>query len=1271
MATLPADASPGTIQDELDFKRVVLQTLSPSPRNTHRKMELEYEISDLHRMAREAGQKRADTEAARVDGNTDNSWALYNSASRWGQASYNNTLPSPAYPPSAFTTDMGGGNDYQPGALAYGSSSYLSGDGGLRGNSLLRYNAVASTPSSSITDSTPLEQPTPHLSLPSRKRTFDVRGSFYGDADRQETKSRRTTPSSNATGFSSPPVNQISLGDTGDEEVARRVAAETVEGFGSDLDFIRQNQEESERKAREKAEQEQKDHELALLLSNTGDANDDLQFLYSSQQHLSTSDYGAFSWLNMEAPSNNAYPHSTQNASATNTIPLATAQGTSDEQTGGLQLSAGAVVDLESSDDDLTEIDASDFRSNSRPDRNQSNQQPSFLYDQILSDYTTFNQPQQTQNQQFSSIDDFDRLQRIQLPSITPNASSANGGFAYNSNYAQDSFAGPSYRFGQNIPSYTRAASQSIGDTFPTFGTSFSGGNLRPIDYNNPLSIVDPNGTLIDGYSRQRTANELNYIDYVTHDPTKTAEEIKNLLENIRPDVELPPENREGTPPAMKYPLMEHQKLGLTWLKNMEEGTNKGGILADDMGLGKTIQALALLVSRPSDDPQRKTTLIVAPVALMKQWEREIATKLKDDHQLKTYLLHGSRTKVGWKHLKKYDVVLTTFGTLAAEYKRRESWELKKASADGRLDNEEGPSLPCLSEDSLWYRVIIDEAQCIKNRTTKAALGACALQAKSRFCLTGTPMMNSVGELHALIEFLRIKPYSELKKFNEDFVRPLKGTSQRGSENALKKLQALLKAVLLRRTKKSEIDGKPILNLPERTNKAQNAVFNEDELTFYQALETKTALQFNKYLKQGSIGRNYTNILVLLLRLRQACCHPHLIQDMEVQHNAEITVDEMTDLAKSLLPDVIARVKAMDGFECPICYDGVENPAIFIPCGHDTCTECFVKISNQSGQQNLARGNEVVSVKCPTCRGLIDPKKIIDYVTFKKVHMNEEGVIEEVEEAIEENSETDSEDSDSDTGSDMGDFIVPDNDSGNEADRNSDKNSGASKKKKKKRDVKGKGKAKAKKTLAQLKKDAMRNAKSKARYMRRLEKNWESSAKVDKCIEILEDIQNKGIGEKTIVFSQFTSLLDLLEVPISRNGWKYERYDGSMSSAKRNDAVIEFTDNPACKIMLVSLKAGNAGLNLVAASQVIILDPFWNPYVEEQAIDRSHRIGQLRPVTVHRILVGGTVEDRILQLQDKKRTLIEGALDEKASKNIARLGNQELAFLFGVSVAPR
>ena len=119
-----------------------------------------------------------------------------------------------------------------------------------------------------------------------------------------------------------------------------------------------------------------------------------------------------------------------------------------------------------------------------------------------------------------------------------------------------------------------------------------------------------------------------------------------------------------------------------------------------------------------------------------------------------------------------------------------------------------------------------------------------------------------------------------------------------------------------------------------------------------------------------------------------------------------------------------------------------------------------------------------------------------------------------------------------------------------------------------------------------------------------------------------------------------------------------------MSSAQRNHAVIEFSDDPNVSILLVSLKAGNSGLNLTAASQVIIFDPFWNPYIEEQAIDRAHRIGQRLPVQVHRVLVPNTVEDRIIALQEKKRAIIEGALDENAAREVGRLGTRELAFLF-------
>lgn len=856
------------------------------------------------------------------------------------------------------------------------------------------------------------------------------------------------------------------------------------------------------------------------------------------------------------------------------------------------------------------------------------------------------------------------------------------------------SLRGPAPGYGNSPYGYGLAGSSSNPYLVSEFEFDYQGQPshtiLDNVLRNNSINANDPkNRELVDRYKDR--------VHYLTNDPTRTSSEIKSLLENIRPDEDLPAENREGTPDAMTYPLMEHQKLGLAWMKNMEEGSNKGGILADDMGLGKTIQALALLVSRKSQDPRCKTTLIVAPVALMKQWEREIEQKLKPgrENRLTHFTLHGTNRQASWEHLRTFDVVLTTFGTLANEVKRKDGIDFAKRANPNWRAITKADRLPLLGDECKWFRVIIDEAQCIKNKNTKAALGALALQSLTRFCMSGTPMMNNVGELFSLIQFLRIKPYNIAENFTRDFTRPLKNSNEPDKDKAMQKLQALLKAILLRRTKKSKIDGKPILTLPERTTEHQHAVFSDDEQAFYRALESKTQLQFNKYLKAGTVGRNYSNVLVLLLRLRQACCHPHLIKDHGMSSGvADISAEDMIKLARDLAPDVVARIKEKGGMneqsalECPICMDMAENATIFIPCGHSTCSECFAKISDPS--QAIAGGDAAegrnVDIKCPNCRGKVVPSKVIDHNTFKEVYMPEnvdlaadpQADIETTDES-DSDSEDDSDDSDS-----LKDFIVADDEVSDATESDDDDNAAEGYRKgktpfeksasqakkslaKKKKARKGKGVAtekKTRKTLAQLKKESRSSTKARKAYLKRLALEWETSGKIEKVLEILQAIQDREEGEKTIIFSQFTSLLDLLEVPIDRNHWGYKRYDGSMSSNARNEAVIDFSDKPDCKIMLVSLKAGNSGLNLVAASQVIILDPFWNPYIEEQAIDRAHRIGQMRPVQVHRILVPDTVEDRILALQEKKRALIEGALDEKASQDIGRLGTRELAFLF-------
>lgn len=200
--------------------------------------------------------------------------------------------------------------------------------------------------------------------------------------------------------------------------------------------------------------------------------------------------------------------------------------------------------------------------------------------------------------------------------------------------------------------------------------------------------------------------------------------------------------------------------------------------------------------------------------------------------------------------------------------------------------------------------------------------------------------------------------------------------------------------------------------------------------------------------------------------------------------------------------------------------------------------------------------------------------------------------------------------------------------------------------------------------LKSLRIEAGKNQAAYKKYMRYLRKTWMPSAKVTACMELLEKI--KASKEKAIVFSQWTLLLDLLEVAMTQNksGPKPLRYDGSMSGDQRAQAARDFTKKPEATVMLVSLRAGNAGLNLTAANNVIIMDPFWNPYIEMQAVDRAHRIGQTKDVKVHRILTQETVEDRIMELQERKKAIVEAALDETESMKIGRLNVNELKFLF-------
>jgi len=151
-----------------------------------------------------------------------------------------------------------------------------------------------------------------------------------------------------------------------------------------------------------------------------------------------------------------------------------------------------------------------------------------------------------------------------------------------------------------------------------------------------------------------------------------------------------------------------------------------------------------------------------------------------------------------------------------------------------------------------------------------------------------------------------------------------------------------------------------------------------------------------------------------------------------------------------------------------------------------------------------------------------------------------------------------------------------------------------------------------------------------------------ASAKLRRLTAALEELV--AGGHKALVFSQWTSLLDRVEPQLEQAAIPFTRLDGA--TRDRAAVVSHFQSQDGPPVLLISLKAGGTGLNLTAADHVFLLDPWWNPAVEDQAADRAHRIGQDRPVLVFRLVAKDTVEERIVELGERKRALAEAALGE-------------------------
>ncbi|KAJ7148304.1 SNF2 family N-terminal domain-containing protein [Mycena filopes] len=765
--------------------------------------------------------------------------------------------------------------------------------------------------------------------------------------------------------------------------------------------------------------------------------------------------------------------------------------------------------------------------------------------------------------------------------------------------------------------------------------------------------------------------------------------------------------------PSLDIPLMPHQLLCVAWMVDNEQKKSvKGGCLADEMGLGKTVQMIATMCKNPSDDATCKTTLIVAPLALMTQWNQEISTKTNANWKVLIY--HGSNRPKKKGDLLKYDVVLTTYATMASEWLDFEAEETNNQKANKVSDDfivsdsdgsgSERPKDKSKKQKGLlfqvdFYRVVLDEAHNIRNKRTRASRAVTELSSIYRWCLTATPIVNSLIDAYGYIRFLRIRPWCDWVEFNGHIGR----FEKKRPDLAVTRLQAIFQHFLIRRMKTTELDGKRLIELPKKTVELVSLEFSKEERDIY-----SQATKFNKYLKAGTVLKNYASVLVMLLRLRQLCSHPALIQENgthflvpdeanepeeyrdEIARARAIMPADFVEAIQAKLKDVTLRRMeaekedaAADVDDCPICFD-VLTAAVITMCGHQFCKDCLNEVfetplPEQGGNANgyICKASER---PCPACRTPISIEQVFPSAAFqptendlqddadsdiqmlditpanptakdkgkrksqaKRLGLTQKG-------AANTDSESDEEGEDKDAclvvkkrlGKRRAVNTIADSDDENVA-----------------------GTAQEKEVLfsAPKKKLTKEEVKLISRFL--------PSTKMKEMMDVLVKVAEEHPDEKTLIISQWTGCLTIVSDYLTEAGIDHVKYQGDMNTTKRETAIQVFMSKDKARLMLMSAKCGGVGLNLTRANNVISLDLGWSPAMDQQAFDRVHRLGQHRPVIVKRMVIANTVEDRILALQQRKQSLADGSLGEGAGKKIGRLSVRELANLFGLDARGR
>jgi DNA repair protein RAD16 len=546
-----------------------------------------------------------------------------------------------------------------------------------------------------------------------------------------------------------------------------------------------------------------------------------------------------------------------------------------------------------------------------------------------------------------------------------------------------------------------------------------------------------------------------------------------------------------------------------------------------------------------------------------------------------------------------------------------------------------GPQLD-LSESPLhsisWSRIILDEAHRIKGRTNSTAMAAYALQSNCyKWCLSGTPLQNRVGELYSLIRFLKIRPFAfyyckakgcncECLRFMRDRYCPNCGHVRFQHYSHFKRTVSnpiikygymgagkaafgtlrndILGTCMLRRTKEERQED---LQLPKIKTLIRKDSLTKQESDFYSSLYMQSQVKFDTYIKSGTVLHNYAHIFDLLTSLRRAVDHPYLIV-----HGGAGTTHKLPN-GEKLAPK--------SGVICGLCQDDVledgEEVKRTAKCGHSFHDDCIREYISNAPKLKCG------GIGCPVC--------------FTKLSI------------------------------DLGDHAPGSDD---EAEKGGKAKRGKAVSKSAASAIETPTK-KARTLTSTPPKEGMASTKGgKKSVMNKIRASeFQSSTKIEALLDELRKMRKDDKTNKAIVFSQFGVMLELVEFALKRDGISCVMFRGGMSMQARDDALKAFNTEPSLKVILISLKAGGEGLNLQVANHVFLLDPWWNPACELQAIQRAHRIGQLREVKAVRFITKNTIEEKILALQEKKQLVFDASIDGSGAA-LGKLTEQDIKFLF-------